>query len=303
MKTVQNVTIKLAPGERDTLQESDLMDRLPDGAGASAVDVATEHIRLVSLGNDCGPKLSFKHLGRGAETLPFDWNRTRVEGLLHFMRNDFDGFFSFMTREPVPGIDRMVTYRDYLHSFWHDDPRDPGMQERYCRRIDRFHAIDAERQMVLFVRVAMLTSELGQAEELLAELTARFGRQAHLLIVLSQQTLAKGPGVIQAASNLMVHFLQPGAHNSNGFAVYAEPIRVALDWMVGRPVDAMVFPDVAYVQQVATEMLHGLTGLGGLPGFEEQPGAPPSAEAVDTATARLVAREREAAAAAKAKQS
>jgi len=292
----------LKPGERETLQESDLMDRLPDGAGASVVDVATENIRLVSLGNDCGPKLSFKHLGRGAETLPFDWSRTRLEGVLHFMRNDFDGFFSFVIKEPVPGIDRMVAYRDYLHSFWHDDPRDPGMQERYCRRIDRFNAIDAERQMVLFVRAAMLTSELSLAEELLAELTARFGRQAHLLIVLSQQTLAKGPGVIQGVSNLMVHFLEPGAHNSDGFAVYAEPIRATLDWMVGRPIDAMVFPDVAHVQSVATEMFHGLTGLGGLPGFEEQLDATPSSEAVDTATARSVAREREAAAA-KAKQS
>jgi len=297
MKTVTNVTIKLKPGERETLQESDLMDRLPDGAGAGVVDVGTEHIRLVSLGNDCGPKLSFKHLGRGAETLPFDWSRSRMEGLFHFMRNDFDGFFSFVTKEPVPGIDRMVCYRDYLHSFWHDDPRDPGMQERYCRRIDRFHAIDAERQMVLFVRAVMLTSELSQAEELLAELIARFGRQAHLLIVLSQQTLARGAGVVQAASNLMVNFLEPGAHNSDGFAVYAEPVRVALDWMVGRPVDAMVFPDMAHVQGVATEMQHGLDGLGGLPGFEERPETAPSAEAVDTATARSVARKREAAAA------
>lgn len=52
---------------------------------------AQDHITLVSLGCFCGPKLSFKHIGRGAETLPFDWMRTCGAALLKFMRNDFEG--------------------------------------------------------------------------------------------------------------------------------------------------------------------------------------------------------------------
>merc|ERR1719375_1446250 len=60
-------------------------------------------IRLVSLGCYCGPKLSFRALERDAETLPFDWCRTRIDGLLHFLQNDFDKFFHYDTREVVPG--------------------------------------------------------------------------------------------------------------------------------------------------------------------------------------------------------
>ena len=73
------------------MQESDLMDALPNGQ--SRVDAETQDIMLVSLGCYCGPplgllgervvkwvrKLSFKNIGRGAETLPFDWMRTRQE--------------------------------------------------------------------------------------------------------------------------------------------------------------------------------------------------------------------------------
>ncbi|CAJ1395983.1 unnamed protein product [Effrenium voratum] len=141
------------------------MDALPDGK--SRVDQETEGIMLVSLGCFCGPKLSFKNIGRGAETLPFDWMRTRHEGLVHFLQNgwdertNFNGFFEFTSKKVVPGC-QMTTYRDYFHSFWHDDPTDPGMHERYKRRIKRFNSIDARSEAVLFVRTIPSTSELDQ---------------------------------------------------------------------------------------------------------------------------------------------
>merc|ERR1719482_1722582 len=94
-------SIPRLPGD-EKLQHSDLMERLPSGMGAQTLDKATEHIRLVSLGHNCGPKLSFQHLGRGAETLPFDWCRTRLESLLYYMRNDFEGWFDFVTRSAIP---------------------------------------------------------------------------------------------------------------------------------------------------------------------------------------------------------
>lgn len=282
---VQNVGVRLQPGD-ESLQESDLMERLQDGAGAEVVDPMTERIRLVSLGHNCGPKLSFKHLGRGAETLPFDWGRVRLEGLLHYLRSGFEGFFSFVAMEPVPGVGKMVTYRDYFHSFWHDDPRDQGMQERYCRRIDRFMSIDAEGQEVLFVRAAMATSELDLVDELLGELRARFGRRASLLLILSSQIHAQGAGFVQGNDHLMLYFLELGAHNQKGYVAFSEPTREALDWMVGRPVSGMVFPDVGHAREVASEIQNGFAGLGGLPGFEESPGAAPSPEAVVHAGAR-----------------
>lgn len=50
----------------------------------------------------CGPKLSFQALGRGAATLPFDWIRLRFEGLMHFLAEDFSGFFDFGTELRLP---------------------------------------------------------------------------------------------------------------------------------------------------------------------------------------------------------
>ncbi|CAE7658640.1 ACP5 [Symbiodinium necroappetens] len=154
------------------MQESDMMDQLPDGE--SRVDAETEQIMLVSLGCFCGPKLSFKNIGRGAETLPFDWMRTRHEGLVHFLRNGWDestgwnGFFEFNSKKVVPGVS-MTTYRSYYHSFWHDDPTDPGMHERYQRRISRFNNIDATSKPVLFVRTVPTTQELKVVPERLGD--------------------------------------------------------------------------------------------------------------------------------------
>merc|ERR1712176_1645744 len=98
-------------------------------------------------------------MGRGAETLPFDWIRTSLEGLLHFMRSDFEGFFHYTTFKPkVAGYFDM--YRSKYHSFWHDNPDDPGTREKYLRRIARFKKIDASESPVLFVRAVASTDEL-----------------------------------------------------------------------------------------------------------------------------------------------
>eukprot|EP00927_Polykrikos_kofoidii_P073822 TRINITY_DN69843_c0_g1_i1.p1 TRINITY_DN69843_c0_g1~~TRINITY_DN69843_c0_g1_i1.p1 ORF type:complete len:560 (-),score=82.47 TRINITY_DN69843_c0_g1_i1:46-1695(-) len=267
-----DVRVVARPGDAK-LQESDLMEtRLPEGQGSHLLDDATRHIRLVSLGQSCGPKMAFKYLGRGAETLPFDWVRTRLDGIFHFFREDFVGFFRYAKAQSVPGIPGMVTYRDLLHSFWHDDPKDDGMLERYGRRIERFRNINATAVPVLFVRVGVSKVEVLRAGELLSELQTRFGPQAHLLFVLNHQDAAKGAAVIDSFDNLLVYFLERGAHSAaadtKGMSAYAEPVRCTLDWILGRPTPAMRFPSLEYVHQVADEILNGLEGLGGLPAFE-----------------------------------
>ena len=41
--------------------------------------------------------------------------------------------FGFVSDGVVTGVGA-IRYRSYYHSFWHDDPTDPGMHERYKRR-------------------------------------------------------------------------------------------------------------------------------------------------------------------------
>ncbi|CAE8695136.1 unnamed protein product [Polarella glacialis] len=268
---------KFEPG----MQESDLMDQLPDGKKRN--DDLTRDIMLVSLGCFCGPKLSFKNIGRGSETLPFDWMRTRHKGLVHFLKNswdestNFNDFFDFVSKKPVPGCN-MTTYRSFYHSYWHDDPTDPNMRIRYKRRIVRFNEIDAEVKPVLFVRTIPNTDELIDVPELVALLVKRHGKQAHLLLIIDFQNTATGAAIVEGVSNLMVYYLAGSAHvDSEGLPAppYGVAVNLALDWIVGRPVEAMHFESIEKIIECADPTDWGINGLGGLWAFEDTLEPPP----------------------------
>jgi len=251
------------------MQESDMLDQLPDGNPQE--DSGTDHVTLVSLGCFCGPKLSFKHIGRGAATLPFDWIRTRHKGLVHFIDNGFDGFYDFATKKSVPGCS-MTTYRSFYHSFWHDDPTDPGMRERYARRIERFQAIKADTAPVLFVRCIPSTDEIKEIPELLNTLQTHHVTKACLLLVIDFQSTAKGAAIVDGFDNLLIYYLSSDHHadedDGSPAAPYCKPVLCALDWMVGRQIQAMKFSDLETVAACADETHWGLQGLGGLDAFE-----------------------------------
>jgi len=88
-------------------QESDMLEKL----GTKYQQTPDAEVQLISLGSYCGPKLTFQKIGRGAATLPFDWIRTRMEGIIHFLRHDFQNFFDFVTQQRVPDTDLMVMFR------------------------------------------------------------------------------------------------------------------------------------------------------------------------------------------------
>lgn len=255
-----------------------MLDQLPDGKVQE--DSGTDHVMLVSLGCFCGPKLSFKHIGRGAASLPFDWMRTRSCGLLHFLRHDFDGFFDYFTKKPVPGCN-MTTYRGYYHSFWHDDPTDPGMLERYKRRIKRFDEISASEQPVLFARCIASTDEISELPELLEALMSRHGKLACLLAIIDFQMTAKGAAIVEGYPNLLVYYLNGEAHvgpDGEPAPPYSNPVLCALEWVVGRPIQAMKFSNMEKIAECADETHWGLQGLGGLNAFEASPEGPPELE-------------------------
>merc|ERR1719401_534533 len=55
--------------------ESMAAQNLPEPQAAASLrqSIAKDDIQLVSLGCACAIKMAFKEMGRGAETLPFDW--------------------------------------------------------------------------------------------------------------------------------------------------------------------------------------------------------------------------------------
>lgn len=251
-----------------TEQDSDLMERMGDGMFTGSE--ATGKVPLVSLGCSCGPKLTFKDIGRGAETLPFDWARTRIEGVVHFLSKDFQGFFD-TAKNSIHYKDEngaeWHAFRSPIHSFWHDDPFAPAMRERYTRRITRLFSMEARSQPILFVRSAASTNEVARAGELLQLLIQKFGPQAKLLLLLDfQGRQAVGPCVVAGLDNLLIWYFDTERAPS-ARAPYAQPVSSALEWAIGQPINARRLPDLNAAQSMAIPNDWGMYGAARVPAF------------------------------------
>lgn len=257
-------------------QESDMLELC---ARASSCDETTSHVQLISLGCYCGPKLTFQKIGRGAETLPFDWLRTSLDGVLHMLRTNFQGFFEYTSRLPVPGYEPMVIYRGKLHSFWHDNPDEESMHERYTRRIARLYGMSSKDQRkgqethpTLFVRVAASTDELPRIQELLDELASIFGKEVFLLLILNWQVAFTGFASLSSVPNLLVYFADSAIHDREKQTIpgapYAAAVQSGLQWAAGRPVESKVFSELNLLLPKVDRNSWGYTGMGGLAAFE-----------------------------------
>jgi hypothetical protein len=226
-------------------------------------------IQLVSLGCACGPKLAFQELGRGAETLPFDWITTTSDGVLDFLRSGFQGFFEFERKveKDVGGIN-ITAFRSKQHGFWHDDPTLQETRNKYNRRFARMLAIDARSQPVLFVRLAATSEEIRSVDELLSHLISQFGPSACLLLIVDLQGAnAPGPCTVKGLDNLLIHYINGGS----GTTKFCEPIDNALDWAACKPVRSMQVQDLGAAWNLAKAVTPGYYGMGGMPAFEGIP--------------------------------
>eukprot|EP00933_Yihiella_yeosuensis_P041686 TRINITY_DN36087_c0_g1_i1.p1 TRINITY_DN36087_c0_g1~~TRINITY_DN36087_c0_g1_i1.p1 ORF type:complete len:465 (-),score=45.82 TRINITY_DN36087_c0_g1_i1:290-1684(-) len=261
-------------------QESDWLEKL--GKANDCEDKATSHVQLVSLGCYCGPKLTFQKIGRGAETLPFDWLRTSLDGLLQLLRSHFSGFYNYCKKiPPVPGH-KMTVYRGHLHSFWHDNPDEESMRERYDRRIERLYGLgknssdaSTESRPLLFVRTVASTDEARRSQELLETLQEIFGNEVRLLIILPWQKKLHGPVSIENMPNLLVYCAAPDIYDAESQPVkgapYSEAVKLGLDWAVGRDFERETFSSLEQLQPNIHRSDWGYTGLGGISAFEDIP--------------------------------
>jgi len=209
-------------------------------------------IQAVSLGGSCGPKISLRRLGLGEATMPFDWMRTRVRGLISWLRHGFDDFLHVNQRLEVTFQDTALTvYRSPTHSFWHDDIQDEDCREKLRRRMERFLALaNADKRPLLFVRGIAGSQELEHTEELFLALRERFevnGRKVYLLLMLEDQPIL-GP-VMHSKYDELILWVQPRFEG-----------RVSTDVSIPAP----------YEDAIAFSVRHILGDRGGL-----YPGEPP----------------------------
>lgn len=179
---------------------------------------ARDLVQVVSLGNSCATKLSIRRLGLDEATLPCDWIRSSMEGLLHWLRHDFNGFLCAEGRYDLTMQDcAMTVFRSRTHSFFHDDLDDAGTKEKLQRRVDRFLGLGAESmardapRALLFVRSVASSSELQHVETLFDLLKERFecnGRKVYLHVIIDSQPFA-GPVLHARHEDRLTFWLQP----------------------------------------------------------------------------------------------
>lgn len=198
--------------------------------------------QVVSLGNSCATKLSMRRLEVDEATLPLDWIRSSIDGLIHWLRHDFDSFYTAERKyDLVLKECAMTVHRSPTHSFWHDDVDDAATQEKLRRRVGRFLDLANDTfpsetpRALLFVRSVACSAELSKTEELfeiLRERFERFGRKVYLLIIIDGQPFA-GPVLHATHEDRLLFWLQPTfsgelALDCRSPAPYEEAIAFAL---------------------------------------------------------------------------
>jgi len=171
--------------------------------------------------------------------MPFDWMRVSFDGLLHFMASDFENFFDYTTRRPVPDS-KMVMYRSHLHSFWHDVPDSDEVKEKYRRRINRFNELGQRGKQLVFVRSIVCAQEIARADELLSALRSRFGESACLVLISDWQKEFSGPFMVEGHEDLLVYFQE----GKGVQAPYVQAVEFALKWVSGDPVETQCVSDL-----------------------------------------------------------
>jgi uncharacterized C2H2 Zn-finger protein len=198
-------------------------------------------MQVVSLGYFCGVKFSMQRMGLGASHMPFDWIRSSIQGVKHFVQHGFDDFFSVTSQRKIEG-EEIHLYRSSRHCFFHDDITQPEVQEKLQRRTTRFLSVSEDTKDILFVRSCASTSDLLCVDELYAELLRKFGASGQrvlLLVIIDGHDVQLGP-IVHDTNPSIIFYLQPfdpKAMNPDG-GTYCHAIACAANLALDVPENA-----------------------------------------------------------------
>jgi len=171
-------------------------------------------LSCVSLGCSCAVAACLSHLKLRDAAYPFDWNRTTIEGVIHFLRTGFADFLQFLYSQAFPGGKATggTSYHGAHHSIWHEDMATHDGTEKYQRRISRFFLNAASR--LLFIRVLNAHTEVANALQLLQILQVLFARSEVFLLLIVVCQPAVGSFVVDGTrGRLLVHCIAQWPHD------------------------------------------------------------------------------------------
>lgn len=137
--------------------------------------------KFVSLGSFCGVAQALQSLDLRGAAGPFDWMRSRCEGVTQLLATNFQDFMT-MEAPITQACGSRVLPMAWGGSYWHHDIRDKEVQQTMERRKERFLTMSDEN--IVFIRSVNCTDELRAIPNLFHALKARFPRSRVRLLVL-----------------------------------------------------------------------------------------------------------------------
>lgn len=174
-------------------------------------------MNYVSLGGLCDTKTALNFDKRTDEaTLPFDWVRSTIEGIIDCVETDFANFFpSKIEREA-----RITDWNAYLGryiGFFHDNLLDQEVIESYKRRFERFREKLANSKRIVFVRTIVrqdYEEETKHAEKLCSVIQEKYP-QLDFIIVFVITNQAKTGYFTQVNAKSFLFTLHYAAYHAN----------------------------------------------------------------------------------------
>mmetsp|Transcript_102841 Transcript_102841/g.187759 ORF Transcript_102841/g.187759 Transcript_102841/m.187759 type:complete len:371 (-) Transcript_102841:171-1283(-) len=211
--------------------------------GPPGAEEETPFISCVSLGCYCGVALSLNSMGLRDAAFPFDWNRTSMEGVIHFLRTGFRDFFQFSEVRCFPESKSSggKMFRGEHHSIWHEDCTTVEGTTKYERRICRLLQNSARK--LLFIRCLNSNIEVIEGKRLLDVLKSLFPlSDVYVLLIADCQPRDDTFFIKGTEGRLIVHCVHQGRLGTvdygAGYPVYNYAIAFAYECAIRDEVEA-----------------------------------------------------------------
>eukprot|EP00933_Yihiella_yeosuensis_P072348 TRINITY_DN80723_c0_g1_i1.p1 TRINITY_DN80723_c0_g1~~TRINITY_DN80723_c0_g1_i1.p1 ORF type:complete len:694 (+),score=146.44 TRINITY_DN80723_c0_g1_i1:108-2084(+) len=248
-------------------------------------EAAKDALAIVSLGYHEYLGKAIEADGMNAKESPFDGTFVRMEGVLHFIQNDFEDFFDTTAEEKVEIAEsgsRYTVRRSCYHSFWDLDRTTSAntstseaalvqaSQQRFENRIRMWRQLALSDRPKLFVRAAATAEDIALIGEVYTELKKRFKGNVMLLVLVSGQAQSRTFSVAEYYW-VLVQFMAHDANVEFAGSVhgFVPSIKTSLDWAVEKDTKAAVVPDFKTLQSLATSPSISLVGPAKVPLFED----------------------------------
>jgi len=168
-------------------------------------------MKYITLGQDCSPATALRNLHLREYALPFDWIRSTPELISKVIENNFDGFhdslklsedrcyiidsYGLEFPHDYPTVKQDILYinesveaggihEDTIREGWEDYIQ--AIQEKYKRRIDRFHAIMNSIEPV----IALYSGNISAIPLLKTAFLKKYNKMNVFYAVLSEEVIS-----------------------------------------------------------------------------------------------------------------